>query len=97
MASKGKRSPRSSEGEAGDEGGQPNIDVVLEQLEQVVDQLESGDLPLEQALARFEEGVKLARQGGTMLDAIERRVEVLLAHRGETVPFAGDEGDDGDA
>ena len=63
------------------------IDEILDQLEGVVRQLESGDLPLEQALARFEQGVRLARQGGGLLDAVEERVERLLADRDETVPF----------
>ena len=57
----------------------PRVDAVLGELEAVVDELESGELPLEEALARFEVGVKLAKDGATMLDAMERRVEVLLA------------------
>ena len=50
-----------------------------------VAELESGDLPLERALERFEHGVKLARQGSKALDAVEERVEVLLAERDEAV------------
>lgn len=65
----------------------PTIDAVLDGLESVVTELEGGDLPLEQALARFERGVALARQGSAMLDRVEERVEVLLAERDETVPF----------
>lgn len=100
MASKGKRSPRTKAGGGGADGGAgPKIDEVLRQLEDVVGALEGGELPLEQALARFEEGVKLARQGGTLLDAIEERVEVLLAHGREgelkAVAFEGD-GEDED-
>jgi len=64
-----------------------SIDALLERLEHVVEELEGGDLPLEHALARFEEGVRLARQGSTLLDAVERRVDVLLADRDETVPL----------
>jgi exodeoxyribonuclease VII small subunit len=109
MVSKGRRSPRSKTGAAGAEGGQTKsaespretakIDEVLQQLEDVVEVLESGDLPLEQALARFEEGVKLARSGGALLDAIEERVEVLLADgRGEpkTAPFEDDDEEEDD-
>lgn len=105
VASKGKRSPRTKAGGTKSDGGAgPKIDEVLTQLEDVVEALESGDLPLEQALARFEEGVKLARQGGSLLDAIEERVEVLLAHGREgemrTAAFEGDgedeEDDDGE-
>jgi len=64
------------------------IDEVLRQLEEVVQELEGGEVPLETALGRFEVGVRLARQGGKLLDGIEERVEVLLADRDEAVPFA---------
>ena len=64
------------------------IDTVLADLERVVTQLEGGDLPLEEALSRFERGVALARRGGAMLDRVEERVEVLLADRDETVPLS---------
>jgi len=72
------------------------IDGVLRDLERVVQELEAGELPLEAALTRFEEGVRLARQGGKMLDDLEQRVEVLLADRDEAVPFhrPGDDDDD---
>lgn len=63
------------------------IDGVLDGLEAVVSELESGELPLEQALLRFEHGVKLARKGGAMLDAVEERVETLLADRDEVAAF----------
>lgn len=78
----------------------PAIDQVLGELERVVAELEAGELPLESALKRFEEGVRLARQGGQLLDAVEQRVEMLLEGRDGTAPFpganddAGDEGDD---
>lgn len=67
------------------------IDEILDGLEQVVSELEAGDLPLEEALRRFEQGVVLARQGSTVLDGVEQRVEQLLADRDEAVPFADDE------
>lgn len=78
----------------------PAIDQVLGELERVVAELEAGDLPLESALKRFEDGVRLARQGGQLLDSVEQRVEMLLEGRDGTVPFPGthddavDEGDD---
>ncbi len=75
----------------------PAIDRVLGDLERVVAELEAGDLPLETALQRFEDGVRLARQGGQLLDAVEQRVEMLLEGREGTAPFPGvnDEDDDG--
>lgn len=67
----------------------PAIDQVLASLERVVAELEAGDLPLETALQRFEDGVRLARRGTALLDAVEQRVEVLLEGRDEPAPFAG--------
>ena len=54
-----------------------SFEETLARLEAVVLQLETGDLPLEQALAAFEEGVRLARVCSTRLDEAERRVHVL--------------------
>jgi exodeoxyribonuclease VII small subunit len=72
----------------------PAIDQVLGELERVVAELEAGELPLESALKRFEDGVRLARQGGQLLDAVEQRVEMLLEGRDGTVPFPGANDDD---
>lgn len=76
----------------------PAIDQVLVNLERVVAELEAGDLPLETALQRFEDGVRLARRGTSLLDAVEQRVEILLEGRDEPAPFPGAEaaGEDGD-
>ena len=46
-------------------------------LEALVARLESGDLPLEDALQAFEEGVGLVRALNERLSAVERRIEVL--------------------
>jgi exodeoxyribonuclease VII small subunit len=72
---------------AGDEG----FDQVLERLKVLVDKLEHGSLTLEESLRTFEEGVSLARRGHAMLDAAEKRVELLVrGPEGETVvPFRG--------
>jgi len=68
---------------------EPAIDQVLVDLERVVAELEAGDLPLEVALQRFEAGVRLARRGSALLDAVEQRVEVLLDGRDQPAPFPG--------
>jgi exodeoxyribonuclease VII small subunit len=66
-----------------------NFETSLASLEQIVAQLESGDLPLERALELFEEGVGLARQCQSQLEDAERKVEMLLRERGEIklMPF----------
>jgi exodeoxyribonuclease VII small subunit len=60
-----------------------SFETSLALLEQIVAQLESGDLPLERALELFEEGVGLARQCQSQLEDAERKVELLLRERGE--------------
>ena len=49
----------------------------LTRLEQIVTALEAGNLPLEESLKVFEEGVSLARQCTKYLDDAERRIEIL--------------------
>lgn len=61
------------------ESAEPAFEAILARLQEVVGDLERGDLPLERSLALFEEGVRLARQGGSRLDDAEARVEELLA------------------
>ena len=55
------------------------FEQAISRLGEIVDQLERGDLPLEQSLSLFEEGVRLAHASQTKLDAAERRIEELLA------------------
>ena len=50
----------------------------LTRLEQIVTALEAGNLPLEESLKVFEEGVSLARQCTKYLDDAERRIELLV-------------------
>ena len=54
------------------------FEASLNRLEEIVSELEKGDLPLEQSLKLFEEGVKLARICTTRLEEAERKVEILL-------------------
>jgi exodeoxyribonuclease VII small subunit len=58
---------------------EPAFEAILTRLQDVVGELERGDLPLERSLTLFEEGVRLVREGGTRLDRAEARVEELLA------------------
>jgi exodeoxyribonuclease VII small subunit len=55
------------------------FDDILSRLRAIVERLESGNLPLEDSLHFFEEGMDLCRQGSSVLEKAEKRVEVLLA------------------
>jgi exodeoxyribonuclease VII small subunit len=54
------------------------FEECLQRLENIVDELEKGDLPLERALALFEEGMKLSQSCRGELEAAEGRVEILV-------------------
>ena len=54
------------------------FEAAIEDLEQVVEQLESGDLSLEDALAAFERGVGLVRYCNQKLCEVEKKVELLV-------------------
>ena len=63
-----------------------SFEASLEALEQIVQQLESGDLPLEKSLELFEQGIRLSRECQERLSQAERRIEVLLRdNQGRTV------------
>jgi exodeoxyribonuclease VII small subunit len=62
--------------------GEIDFEAALRELEQIVEQLEAGDLPLERSLALFEQGVRLSRDCQKRLDEAERRVEILLKDEG---------------
>ena len=73
-----------------------SFESSLERLEAIVDQLETGDLPLEAALEAFESGVVLTRRCAAELEATERRIEVLVAEGANWVtrPFGDIEEDE---
>jgi len=54
------------------------FETALARLEELVQELEKGDLPLEQSLRLFEEGIKLSRICNKCLEDAERKVEILL-------------------
>jgi exodeoxyribonuclease VII small subunit len=61
----------------GNEQGR-TFEASLEALEQIVRQLEDGDLPLEKSLELFEQGIRLSRECQERLSQAERRIEILL-------------------
>jgi exodeoxyribonuclease VII small subunit len=68
-----------------------SFEASLEALEEIVHQLEGGELPLEKSLELFENGIRLSRQCQERLNQAERRIEVLLRDnqgRPSVMPFA---------
>jgi exodeoxyribonuclease VII small subunit len=63
----------------------------LQRLEQIVGELEKGDIPLEQALGLFEEGIRLSNSCRQELEDAEGKVEILLNRSGkmQAEPFEG--------
>jgi exodeoxyribonuclease VII small subunit len=59
-----------------------DLEKALTDLEGIVDELESGDLPLEKAMQKFEEGIKLTRGCQAALKEAEQKVEILLKSAG---------------
>ena len=62
----------------------------MQELEQVVLELEKGDLSLEMAISKFENGIKLSKECSDKLDAAEKKINVLVANKEELTeqPFS---------
>jgi exodeoxyribonuclease VII small subunit len=74
MASKSASTPATT--------GPPAFEAALAQLESLVSRLESGDLPLDEALRTFEQGVRLTRECQSALAAAQQKVQQLLQRDG---------------
>jgi len=69
---------------------------AMKQLEQIVQDLESGDMPLEKAIKTFEDGIQLSKFCSEKLDETEKRITILMqSPDGELseVPFSGEDED----
>ena len=84
----------------------PSFEEALQQLEQIVQKLEKGELPLEESLKLYEEGIRLSRLCHGKLEEAEGKIEMLMKDaRGEpildkdgrpkTKPLPRSEDDDG--
>src|SRR5437868_4736373 len=56
----------------------PNFETSLRELEEAVEQLEAGELPLEESLQLFEKGVASLKACHTILDQAEKRIRILV-------------------
>ncbi len=76
--------------------GQPiaSFEEAMEELEQLVARMESGELPLEASLAAYQRGSELVKYCAAQLDRVEKQVKVL---EGDMLrPLDGDDGESGD-
>lgn len=64
----------------------PRFEDCLQRLEKIVEELEKGEVPLEKALALFEEGMQLSNSCRKELDDAEGKVEILLRQNGKLQP-----------
>jgi exodeoxyribonuclease VII small subunit len=75
-----------------------SFEQAMRQLEKIIQEMESGDLPLEKAMNKFEEGMRLTQFCSQKLNDTEKKIQVLLKdHQGEEVtykPFAVEDGMD---
>ncbi len=68
------------------------FDQALKRLEKLVEEMEEGEVPLEESLKKYEEGVKLASFCLEKLNQAEKKIEILKQPAGEapeSEPFAG--------
>ena len=75
-----------------------DFETALKSLEEIVSQLEAGDLTLDRALELFEQGVKISRFCNSKLEEAERKVETLIRNADGSlaeVPFTGELEDEG--
>jgi exodeoxyribonuclease VII small subunit len=76
----------------------PAFEDAVKRLTEIIERLERGDLPLEESIALFEEGVKLSAVSQGRLDAAEKKVEELLHvdqnGNARTAPFTTTSSDD---
>lgn len=78
----------------------PRFEEALERLEGLVEELESGDLPLEDTIRKFEEGQRLLRACHELLERAELRVREILGRADGSVeerPWSGESNGDEDA
>ncbi len=73
-----------------------NFEEAMKKLEWIVDKLEKGNIPLEEALKQFDSGVQLVRFLNKKLDDAERRIEMLLKDKNGNVIKKGMEFEDGE-
>ena len=73
--------------------GKPTFENAMKQLENIVHELESGNLSLDDSIKKFEEGIKLSKFCSAKLDETEKRITTLTKEQDGSItekPFAPD-------
>lgn len=68
-----------------------SFEKAMEQLESIVKKLEEGDVPLEEAIQYFQEGMELSKLCHKKLKRVEEQMEFILEDNGEIKPFTPQE------
>ncbi|WP_101759080.1 exodeoxyribonuclease VII small subunit [Oceanicoccus sp. KOV_DT_Chl] len=71
-----------------------DFEEALDQLEELVEDMENGDLSLEESLKAFEQGIKLTRECQSALTQAEQKVQMLIAENGKLKTVALDAEED---
>ena len=66
------------------------FEQALAKLEEIVSQIESGQVPLEESIAKYAEGTKLVDHCRKILDAAEKKIKLLTKGEGDTVVRRGE-------
>ena len=74
----------------------PSFEKAMEELEKIVEELEGGDLTLDESLTRYERGVKAVKACREILETAEKKLNILLSDEDgklSEVPFEEDDGE----
>ncbi|MCY2927293.1 MAG: exodeoxyribonuclease VII small subunit [Planctomycetota bacterium] len=67
-----------------------SFEQALERLEQIVSQIESGKVPLEESIEKYAEGMALLKTCRTILESAEKKIQVLAKGEGQALAVAGE-------
>jgi len=72
-----------------------SFEQALERLEEIVSKIEDGQVPLEESIEKYAEGIKLIDQCRSILDKAEKKIELLTKGESQSLEPAGELGEEG--
>ncbi|HJM82543.1 MAG TPA: exodeoxyribonuclease VII small subunit [Nitrospinota bacterium] len=81
----------------GNKNKEPNFEISVERLEEIIKELDNGDLELEKSIKLYEEGMKLTSRCQKMLDDAEKKVSKLAKGKGGSFATESIETEDSEA